>query len=72
MKKFLLAFSFLVMFVTINSCRQDDNLLSNDDIANLKIIQDTRTNRDSGSQKIKIDSTVSMTFKQDETVKPPK
>ena len=74
MKKFLLAFSFLVIFITINSCRQDDAVLSNEDITNLRIIQDTRTNRDSKSQKNKKDSTMTMsiTFKQEEIIIPPK
>ena len=74
MKKFLLTFIFLGMFLTINSCRQDDTVLSNDDLANLRIIQDTRINRESSSQINKKDSTIimSITFKQDELVKPPK
>lgn len=71
MKKFLLAFSFLVMFVTINSCRQDDTVLSNDDITNLRIIQDTRFQRTSNNLNARTDSG-SVVFKVDEKIRPPR
>lgn len=73
MKKFLLLFSFLLVSVAMNSCRQDDVMLSNDDVTNLKIIQNTRSNRLSShlNNTTRRDSS-SVTFKQDELVKPPK
>lgn len=73
MKKFLLLFSFLIVSVAMNSCRQDDVMLSNDDVTNLKIIQNTRSNRLSShlNNTTRRDSS-SVTFKQDELVKPPK
>ena len=73
MKKFLLLFSFLLVSMTMYSCRQNEDILSNDDVTNLGIIQNTRSNRLS----IQLNNTTrrdssSVTFKQDELVKPPK
>lgn len=73
MKKFLLLFSFLLVSMTMYSCRQNEDILSNDDVTNLRIIQNTRSNRLS----IQLNNTTrrdssSVTFKQDELVKPPK
>ena len=50
-----------------------DSLLSNDDVTNLRIIQNTRSNRLSShlNNTTRRDSS-SVTFKQDELVKPPK
>ena len=73
MKKFLLLFSFLLVSMTMYSCRQNEDILSNDDVTNLRIIQNTRSNRLSNqlNNTTKRDSTT-VTFKQDELVKPPK
>ena len=73
MKKFSLLFSFLLVSMTMYSCRQNEDILSNDDVTNLRIIQNTRSNRLS----IQLNNTTrrdssSVTFKQDELVKPPK
>lgn len=72
MKKFLLLFSFLIVSVVMNSCRQDDVMLSNDDVTNLKIIQNTRSNRLSSQLNNTRRDSTAVTFKQDELVKPPK
>ena len=72
MKKFLLLFSFLIVSVAMNSCRQDDVMLSNDDVTNLKIIQNTRSNRLSSQLNNTRRNSTTVTFKQDELVKPPK
>ncbi len=72
MKKFLLLFSFLIVSVAMNSCRQDDVMLSNDDVTNLKIIQNTRSNRLSSQLNNTRRDSTTVTFKQDELVKPPK
>jgi hypothetical protein len=55
------------------SCRQNEDILSNDDVTNLRIIQNTRSNRPSSqlNNTTRRDSS-SVTFKQDELVKPPK
>lgn len=73
MKKFLLLFSFLLVSMTMYSCRQNEDILSNDDVTNLRIIQNTRSNRLSSqlNNTTRRDSS-SVTFKQDELVKPPK
>ena len=73
MKKFLLLFSFLLVSMTMYSCRQNEDILSNDDVTNLRIIQNTRSNRLSNqlNNTARRDSTT-VTFKQDELVKPPK
>ena len=73
MKKFLLLFSFLLVSMTMYSCRQNEDILSNDDVTNLRIIQNTRSNRPSSqlNNTTRRDSS-SVTFKQDELVKPPK
>ena len=72
MIKFLLLFSFLIVSVAMNSCRQDDVMLSNDDVTNLKIIQNTRSNRLSSQLNNTRRDSTTVTFKQDELVKPPK
>lgn len=72
MKKFLLLFSFLLVSMTMYSCRQDDVMLSNDDVTNLKIIQNTRSNRLSSQLNNTRRDSTTVTFKQDELVKPPK
>ena len=73
MKKFLLLFSFLLVSMTMYSCRQNEDILSNDDVTNLRIIQNTRSNRLSSqlNNTTRRDSS-SITFKQDELVKSPK
>ena len=73
MKKFLLLFSFLLVSMTMYSCRQNEDILSNDDVTNLRIIQNTISNRLSNqlNNTARRDSTT-VTFKQDELVKPPK
>lgn len=73
MKKFLLLFSFLLVSMTMYSCRQNEDILSNDDVTNLRIIQNTRSNRLSShlNNTTRRDSS-SVTFKKDELVKPPK
>ena len=73
MKKFLLLCSFLLVSMTMYSCRQNVDILSNDDVTNLRIIQNTRSNRLSNqlNNTTRRDSTT-VTFKQDELVKPPK
>ena len=74
MKKLSLTFGFAIVFLSINSCRQDDVILSSDDVANLKIIQTKRINTvNKNSSVVKRDSTlINSTLKQDEWVKPPK
>lgn len=59
--------------MTMYSCRQNEDILSNDDVTNLRIIQNTRSNRLSNqlNNTTRRDSTT-VTFKQDELVKPPK
>ena len=59
--------------MTMYSCRQNEDILSNDDVTNLRIIQNTRSNRLSShlNNTTRRDSS-SVTFKQDELVKPPK
>ena len=73
MKNFLLLFSFLLVSMTMYSCRQNEDILSNDDVTNLRIIQNTRSNRLSSqlNNTTRRDSS-SVTFKKDELVKPPK
>jgi hypothetical protein len=74
MKKLSLTFGFVIVLLSINSCRQDDVILSSDDVANLKIIQTKRINTvNKKSSFVKRDSTlINSTLKQDEWVKPPK
>lgn len=74
MKKLSLTFGFAIVLLSINSCRQDDVILSSDDAANLKIIQTKRINTvNKNSSVVKRDSTlINSTLKQDEWVKPPK
>jgi hypothetical protein len=74
MKKLSLTFGFAIVLLSINSCRQDDVILSSDDVANLKIIQTKRINTvNKNSSVVKRDSTlINSTLKQDEWVKPPK
>ncbi len=74
MKKLSLTFGFAIILLSINSCRQDDVILSSDDVANLKIIQTKRINTvNKNSSVVKRDSTlINSTLKQDEWVKPPK
>ena len=74
MKKLSLIFGFAIVLLSINSCRQDDVILSSDDAANLKIIQTKRINTvNKNSSVVKRDSTlINSTLKQDEWVKPPK
>lgn len=72
MKKFLLLFSFLLVSMTMYSCRQNEDILSNDDVTNLRIIQNTRSNRLSSQLNNTRRDSTTVTFKQDELVKPPK
>ena len=59
MKKLSLTFGFAIVLLSINSCRQDDVILSSDDVANLKIIQTKRINTvNKNSSVVKRDSTL--------------
>lgn len=64
MKKFVFAFAILVSLFAI-SCRQDDEMLSNQDITNLKIIN-SKTNIGGN---VTVGGTITS---RDEVVKPPK
>ena len=71
MKKFLISIGFLFTMLFFNSCRQNDIILSNEDVTNLKIIQDTRVKREQ-TNNTKKDSLNITTFKQEELVRPPR
>ena len=54
------------------SCRQNDNILSNEDVTTLKIIQKNRNIRDTTSVKTFSIDTQSSLSEFDDVVKPPK
>ena len=71
MKKTVL-FSIGVLSVLFVSCRQNDNILSNEDVTTLKIIQKNRNIRDTASVKTFTIETQSSLSEFDDVVKPPK
>ena len=71
MKKTVL-FSIGVLSVLFVSCRQNDNILSNEDVTTLKIIQKNRNIRDTTSVKTFTIETQSSLSEFDDVVKPPK
>lgn len=71
MKKTVL-FSIGVLSVLFVSCRQNDNILSNEDVTTLKIIQKNRNIRDTTSVKTFAIETQSSLSEFDDVVKPPK
>ena len=71
MKKTVL-FSIGVWSVLFVSCRQNDNILSNEDVTTLKIIQKNRNIRDTASVKTFSIDTQSSLSEFDDVVKPPK
>ena len=71
MKKTVL-FSIGVLSVLFASCRQNDNILSNEDVTTLKIIQKNRNIRDTTSVKTFTIETQSSLSEFDDVVKPPK
>ena len=71
MKKTVL-FSIGVLSVLFVSCRQNDNILSNEDVRTLKIIQKNRNIRDTASVKTFSIDTQSSLSEFDDVVKPPK
>jgi len=71
MKKTILL-SIGVLSVLFVSCRQNDNILSNEDIKTLKIIQKNRNIRDTASVKTFSIDTQSSLSEFDDVVKPPK
>ena len=71
MKKSVL-FSIGVLSVLFVSCRQNDNILSNEDVTTLKIIQKNRNIRDTASVKTFSIDTQSSLSEFDDVVKPPK
>ena len=71
MKKTVL-FSIGVLSVLFVSCRQNDNILSNEDVTTLKIIQKNRNIRDTASVKTVSIDTQSSLSEFDDVVKPPK
>lgn len=71
MKKTVL-FSIGVLSVLFVSCRQNDNILSNEDVTTLKIIQKNRNIRDTTSVKTFSIDTQSSLSEFDDVVKPPK
>ena len=71
MKKTVL-FSIGVLSVLFVSCRQNDNILSNEDVTTLKIIQKNRNIRDTASVKTFSIDTQSSLSEFDDVVKPPK
>lgn len=71
MKKTIL-FSIGVLSILFVSCRQNEDILSNEDVTTLKIIQKNRNTRDTLSVKtFKID-TLSRLSEFDDVVRPPK
>ena len=71
MKKTVL-FSIGVLSVLFVSCRQNDNIWSNEDVTTLKIIQKNRNIRDTASVKTFSIDTQSSLSEFDDVVKPPK
>jgi len=71
MKKIVL-FSVGVLSVLFVSCRQNDDILSNEDVTTLKIIQKNRNIRDTASVKTFSIDTQSSLSEFDDVVKPPK
>lgn len=71
MKKTIL-FSIGVLSILFVSCRQNDNILSNEDVTTLKIIQKNRNIRDTASVKTFNIDTKSSLSEFDDVVKPPK
>ena len=71
MKKTVL-FSIGVLSVLFVSCRQNDNILSNEDVTTLKIIQKNRNIRDTASVKTFSIDTQSSLSEFDDVVMPPK
>ena len=71
MKKTVL-FSIGVLSVLFVSCRQNDNILSNEDVTTLKIIQKNRNIRDTTSVKTFTIETQSSLSEFDDVVKPQK
>ena len=71
MKKTVL-FSIGVLSVLFVSCRQNDNILSNEDVTTLKIIQKNRNIRDTASVKTFSIDTQSSLSEFDDVVKQPK
>ena len=71
MKKTVL-FSIGVLSVLFVSCRQNDNILSNEDVTTLKVIQKNRNIRDTASVKTFSIDTQSSLSEFDDVVKPPK
>ena len=71
MKKTVL-FSIGVLSVLFVSCRQNDNILSNEDVTTLKIIQKNRNIRDTASVKTFSIDTQSSLSEFDDVVTPPK
>ena len=71
MKKTVLFFFFLLSVLFV-SCRQNDNILSNEDVTTLKIIQKNRNIRDTASVKTFSIDTQSSLSEFDDVVKPPK
>ena len=71
MKKTVL-FSIGVLSVLFVSCRQNDNILSNEDVTTLKIIQKNRNIRDTASVKTFSIDTQSSLSEFDDVVKPPR
>lgn len=72
MKKITLAIATILM-ITAVSCRQEEEILSNEDIANMKIIENNRNNESSNSnQTMKNDSTQNNQFNNiDGEIQPP-
>ncbi len=71
MKKIVLL-SVSALSVLFVSCRQNDNILSNEDVTTLKIIQKNRNIRDTASVKTFSIDTQSSLSEFDDVVKPPK
>ena len=71
MKKTVL-FSIGVLSVLFVSCRQNDNILSNEDVTTLKIIKKNINIRDTASVKTFSIDTQSSLSEFDDVVKPPK
>lgn len=71
MKKTVL-FSIGVLSVLFVSCRQNDNILSNEDVTTLNIIQKNRNIRDTAFVKTFSIDTHSSLSEFDDVVKPPK
>lgn len=72
MKKVVYLFLFLAITFVTNACRENETMLSNEDVTNFKIIENNRTNRSSDKITSKKDSTLVGLIRTSEQVPPPR